>query len=174
MGRVVADGAVVDGGVVDEAVTDPSVAEARGKDALRLWLRLLASATLIEQHLRRKLRERYDVTLSQFDLMAELDRAGEPRTMSEISQMLMVSNGNVTGVADRLSQAGLLERLADPEDRRVYRLALTPLGRARFREMAQAHEGWLAELLADLGDDALRGLQQHLKTLKDALKERSE
>jgi DNA-binding MarR family transcriptional regulator len=159
---------------VGRVLAGQPVAAARGKDALRLWLRLLASATLIEQHLRRKLRERFDVTLAQFDLMAELDRAGEPKTMSEISEMLMVSNGNVTGVADRLSQAGLLERLADPEDRRVYRLALTPLGRARFREMALAHEGWLAELLADLDGDALRGLQQHLKTLKDALKERSE
>src|SRR5687768_7561758 len=119
---------------------------ARGKDALRLWLRLLSSATAIEQHLKRKLREGFDVTLAQFDLMAELERAGEPKTMSEISQMLMVSNGNVTGVADRLSRDGLVERLPSPEDRRVYLLALTPDGKRRFREMALAHEGWLEQL----------------------------
>ncbi len=149
--------------------TETPTVTARGKDALRLWLRLLSSATAVEGRLKRNLRVHFDVTLAQFDLMAELERAGEPKTMSEISQMLMVSNGNVTGVVDRLSQGGLVERLPSPEDRRVYLLSLTPEGVRRFQEMAQAHERWLEGLFAELDDATLQTLQQNLKTLKDAL-----
>ena len=47
------------------------------KAALRLWLRLLPLTTLVEQELRSRLRQRFGITLPQFDVMAELDRAGD-------------------------------------------------------------------------------------------------
>ena len=86
-----------------------AIVESKSKEVLRLWLRMLSTTTQVEQQLKRLLKENFDITLAQFDLMAELARAGEPRTMSEVSQMLMVSNGNVTGVVDRLSKEGYLE-----------------------------------------------------------------
>ena len=71
-------------------------------DELRLWLRLLTCTTLIEGEVRGRLRERFDVTLPRFDLMAQLDKAPEGMTLSDVSKRMMVSNGNVTGLVERL------------------------------------------------------------------------
>ena len=124
--------------------------EPRSKRSLRIWLRLLGCATLIEQQVRTRLRDDFAITLPQFDVLAELDAAGEPQTMSALSRRLMVSNGNVTGVIDRLERADLVRRTPSAEDRRVQYIALTPKGRRRFATMAAAHEGWIDELLGGL------------------------
>ena len=90
--------------------------EPRSKRSLRIWLRLLGCATLIEQQVRTRLRDDFAITLPQFDVLAELDAAGEPQTMSALSRRLMVSNGNVTGVIDRLERADLVRRTPSAED----------------------------------------------------------
>jgi DNA-binding MarR family transcriptional regulator len=125
------------------------------KDELRLWLRLLTCATLIEGEVRTRLRRDFDTTLPRFDLMAALDRAGAGMTLGEISRRMMVSNGNVTGLAARLEAEGLVESRARPGDRRARLLRLTPKGRREFARQSAAHEGWIAELLGGL-DEAER------------------
>src|ERR1700750_1290344 len=75
-------------------------------DELRLWLRLLTCTTLIEGEVRSRLSERFDVTLPRFDLMAQLDKAPDGMTLSDVSKRMMVSNGNVTGLVERLGGAG--------------------------------------------------------------------
>jgi DNA-binding MarR family transcriptional regulator len=120
------------------------------KDELRLWLRLLTCATLLEGEVRARLRREFDTTLPRFDLMAALDRAGAGMTLGEISRRMMVSNGNVTGLAARLEADGLVERRARPGDRRAQLLRLTPRGRREFARQSAAHEAWIAELLSGL------------------------
>jgi DNA-binding MarR family transcriptional regulator len=120
------------------------------KDELRLWLRLLTCATLVEGEIRARLRRDFDTTLPRFDLMAALDRAGGGLTLGDISRRMMVSNGNVTGLATRLEAEGLVERRARPGDRRVQLLRLTAKGRREFARQSAAHEGWVAELLGRL------------------------
>ena len=75
-------------------------------DELRLWLRLLTCTTLIEGEVRSRLRERFDVTLPRFDLMAQLDKVPDGMTLSDVSKRMMVSNGNVTGLVERLVESG--------------------------------------------------------------------
>ena len=70
--------------------------------------------------------------------------------MGELSRRLMVSNGNVTGVADRLAREGMVKRWSPPADRRSSRLALTAHGRKEFSGMAKAHQGWIEEMMAGL------------------------
>ena len=72
------------------------------KARLRLWLRLLQSTRKIEAELRDRLRVNFSVTLPRFDVLAALYRKPEGMLMSELSRFLMVSNGNVTGIIDRL------------------------------------------------------------------------
>lgn len=120
------------------------------KTELRLWLRLLTCTTLIESTVRQRLRTRFDVTLPRFDLMAQLDRHPQGLTMGELSRRMMVSAGNVTGLADRMEREGLVARSPHPGDRRTLLIRLTDAGRAAFAEMARAHEDWIAELLSDL------------------------
>ena len=118
--------------------------------ALRLWLRLLTCTQLIERGVRARLRDRFDTTLPRFDLMSQLWRYPDGLKMNELSRHLMVTGGNVTGIVDQLEKNGLVERTAEPADRRAYRVRLTRAGRKAFAEMARVHEGWIVELLGGL------------------------
>ena len=66
--------------------------------ALRTWLRLFTCTQLIERRVRTGLREEFGTTLPRFDLMAQLERAPKGMTLGELSQRMMVSNGNITGL----------------------------------------------------------------------------
>jgi DNA-binding MarR family transcriptional regulator len=118
--------------------------------ALRIWLRLLTCTQLIERQVRSRLREDFGTTLPRFDLMAQLERYPEGLKMNELSRLLMVTGGNVTGIVDQLEKEGLVERLDEPDDRRAFRIRLTRGGARSFAEMARAHEQWVVELLAGL------------------------
>ncbi len=118
--------------------------------ALRLWLRLLTCSQLIEREVRARLQGRFDTTLPRFDLMSQLWRYPGGLKMNELSRHLMVTGGNVTGIVDPLEKEGLVERTAEPADRRAYRVRLTRAGRRAFADMARAHEGWIVELLGGL------------------------
>src|SRR3954471_16541771 len=87
---------------------------------LRMWLRLLTCTMLIETRIRMQLERHFSVTLPQFDLMAQLDRVPEGLTMSALSERLMVSNGNVTGIVKRLIDDGLIDRQISKTDRRSF------------------------------------------------------
>src|SRR3712207_5798088 len=136
------------------------------RDALRLWLRLLACTTLIEGEVRRRLRERFDVTLPRFDLMAQLDNAPEGLTLSDLSRRMMVSNGNMTALVERLAASGHLARRTSDTDRRAQVVSLTALGRAEFRAMAAAHELWVAEMFEGLTRREVAELLRLLATAK--------
>jgi DNA-binding MarR family transcriptional regulator len=132
--------------MMDDRTTIPLDAETKvserpgdHKTELRLWLRLLTCTTLIENEVRRRLRDNFDITLPRFDLLAQLDRAPNGMTLGELSQRMMVSNGNVTGLAERLVERGLLDRRAAPNDRRAQIVSLTAEGRRVFRTMARTH-----------------------------------
>ena len=133
---------------------------------LRLWLRLLTSTTLIEGEVRGRLRQRFDVTLPRFDLMAQLDKASEGMTLSDVSKRMMVSNGNVTGLVERLVESGHLDRRTSDSDRRVQVIRLTRLGRAEFRRMAAEHETWIADIFSELTPKDVRELMRLLAKAK--------
>ena len=133
---------------------------------LRLWLRLLTCTTLIEGEVRRRLRQEFDVTLPRFDLMAQLDKAPGGMTLGELSQRMMVSNGNVTGLSERLMALGLLDRRQSRSDRRAQLVSLTPEGRRVFRTMARAHEGWIAEIFSNLTSADIDALMRLLAKTK--------
>jgi len=136
------------------------------RDELRLWLRILTCSTLIENEIRRRLRDNFDVTLPRFDLMAQLDRVPAGMTLSDLSRRMMVSNGNLTGLVDRLEDTGHIDRRAMETDRRVQIISLTKAGRAAFRQMAAAHEGWVAELFAELAKQDREALMDLLSKTK--------
>lgn len=126
------------------------------KDHVRLWLRILKVHKTIESELRERLRVEFGTTLPRFDVMAALHRNDRGMKMSELSRRLMVSNGNVTGIVDRLTEDGLMLREAVPGDRRAARVRLTKKGAAEFERQADAHEQWVSELLGGLsGEDSL-------------------
>ncbi|MCU0950042.1 MAG: MarR family transcriptional regulator [Burkholderiaceae bacterium] len=138
-------------------------------DALRLWLRLLTCTSLIERTIRSQLRTRFDITLPRFDLMAQLDRHPDGLKMRELSQRLMVTGGNVTGLTDQLVAEGLVERREVPGDRRAYAVRLTRAGRKVFAQTAAEHERWVVDLLSGLKAPQRRQLYALLGQLKTTL-----
>jgi DNA-binding MarR family transcriptional regulator len=136
---------------------------------VKLWLRLLACTTQIEQAIRQRLRLRFNTTLPRFDYLAQLERHADGLRMSELSRSLMVTGGNVTGLTDALVVEGWVERQADPLDGRSWRVSLTPRGRREFKAMAVEHEGWLAELLAGLDPAHKQRLYEQLGSLRRQL-----
>jgi DNA-binding MarR family transcriptional regulator len=136
---------------------------------LRLWLRLLASANLIESEIRQRLREQFNTTLPRFDLMAQLERVDDGLLLGELSRRMMVSNGNITGLAERLAEAGLIERNTLEMDRRAVRVRLTAEGRRAFASMASAHADWIAELFSDLPEEEQKALWSRLGKLKSSV-----
>ncbi|WP_245643365.1 MarR family winged helix-turn-helix transcriptional regulator [Roseateles chitosanitabidus] len=155
--------------------------ESRAQDgdhqALRVWLRLLACTTRVEDQIRQRLRNEFGTTLPRFDLLAQLERSPEGLTMRELSQRLMVTGGNVTGIADQLESEGLVVREPHPSDRRSVTVRLTPAGRRSFKRMAATHEGWILELLGGWSPEQmtqvmglLAGLKGHLATLETSRK----
>jgi DNA-binding MarR family transcriptional regulator len=132
-------------------------------------LRLLKASTAIEQDIRRRLRSECNTTLPRFDVMAALARAPDGLKMSEISLQLRVSNGNITGIIDKLVAEGLVRRLSVPGDRRAACATLTDQGRAEFADQATKHEKWVNEMLCDIDIDDLSELTRHLTLLNQTL-----
>ena len=135
------------------------------KQRLRVWLRMLSAQREIETGLREALRVKFDSTLPRFDVMSALDRYRDGLRMSELSAKLKVSNGNVTGIVERLAGEGLVERVAVDGDRRAMLVRLTPAGAERFAEMATAHEGWINEQLSAFDSDELEQLIRLLERM---------
>ena len=134
------------------------MAEPLSKQRLRVWLRLLSAQRGMESYLREKMRLTYDSTLPRFDVLSALDRHRPGLRMSDLSAKLKVSNGNVTGIVDRLAADGQVERVSVDGDRRAMRVRLTPAGIARFAEMAAQHEIWVDQFLATHDAQELRTL----------------
>ncbi|WP_421709427.1 MarR family winged helix-turn-helix transcriptional regulator [Algihabitans sp.] len=119
---------------------------------LRLWLQMLKATRHIEAELREKLRLEHGTTLPRFDVMAALERRPDGLKMSELSRRLMVSNGNVTGIVDRLVEDDLVVRVEVEGDRRATRVRLTDEGRAAFEAMAVQHAHWIQQFIDPLDD----------------------
>jgi DNA-binding MarR family transcriptional regulator len=136
------------------------------RDELRLWLRMLTCSNLIESEIRRRLREQFDVTLPRFDLMAQLDKADSGMSLSDLSKRMMVSNGNLTGLVDRMVASGHIERRVSETDRRAQVVSLTKAGRAEFRKIAAKHEAWIADLFGDLSQKDQKDLMRLLAKTK--------
>lgn len=141
------------------------------KQSLRLWLRLLDTVTFVEKNVRSYLKTNCDSTLPRFDVLAALDRAGEPLTMSELSQRLLVSNGNVTGVIARLVEDGFVIRQTDRADRRTQRVSLSDRGKRHFASMAKKHEALVDRIFADVTDVEMERLLKLLTRLNKSIHE---
>jgi DNA-binding MarR family transcriptional regulator len=136
------------------------------KARLRLWVRLLRATRLVESETRERFKSQFNVTLPRFDVMAALYRKPDGMLMSEISRFLLVSNGNVTGIVDRLVQDGFVVRSQRNGDRRTSFVRLTAKGHVAFVDMATAHERWINELMVGVKARDAEHLSTKLKSFR--------
>jgi len=131
------------------------MSESLSKRRLKLWIRILRVTRMTESGLRDYLRLTHETTLPRFDVMAALYRRRDGVTMSELSRMLLVSNGNATAVVDRLEADGLARRTPSEADRRTVYVALTEAGLARFEAVAAGHEAEIDRIFAAMTADEI-------------------
>ncbi len=146
--------------------------EQPSKERLRLWLRFLKATREIEAALRENLRTEFETTLPRFDVMAALSRYKDGLKMSQLSGVLRVSNGNVTGIVDRLAEDGFLVRVPVPGDRRASLVRMTQKGREEFARQAEAHEAWIDDMLSGFTAEEATDIAARLEHLEQSLGQR--
>jgi DNA-binding MarR family transcriptional regulator len=141
--------------------------------SVRVWLRLLACTNLVEGAVASRLRDAFDTTLPRFDFLSQLERNPGGLRMTEISQRMMVTGGNVTRIAEQLLAEGLITRSVAPADRRASIVRLSAAGRRAFGEMARRHESWIVAMFGGLSvaertqlHALLAKLKRHLNALE--------
>ncbi len=144
----------------DQRVIDPL-----SKRRLKMWIRLLGVTRSTEGRLREFLRVSHDTTLPRFDVLAALWRRREGITMSELSRMLLVSNGNATTVVDRLEKDGQVKRTPSVVDRRTVYVGLTEEGFRVFEQLAADHEAELNRAFEHVDEADLDALTAILKRM---------
>lgn len=133
--------------------------KALARQRLRLWLQMLKAVRHVEGSLREKLRNGYETTLPRFDVLAALHAEPAGMKMSELSEHLVVSNGNVTGVVERLVSEGLVARQNLETDRRAFLVQITEKGRTLMDAMTSEHLGWIDDMFNEVSEtDAARGI----------------
>lgn len=125
---------------------------------------------VLARHLERRVGEvlaDHDLSLWAFDVLATLRRQGPPYrlTPTALSRASMLTTGAMTNRLDRLEQAGLVRREADPDDRRGVRVCLTPAGISAVDAALETRMAEAREAVADLSPTARQALERHLRTL---------
>jgi DNA-binding MarR family transcriptional regulator len=137
---------------------------------LELWYELVSCHVHVGRRLSRHLKSNFDMQLPSCDAMCALARFPEGLTMGKLAGLLVVSNGNVTGIIRRLEAAGLVSREAARADKRVFVVRLTRRGRGMWRKLERAYRCAITErLLAGVGAAEARGIASRLRKLKRRL-----
>lgn len=134
--------------------------------SVRLWLRLLSCTTVVEKQIRRGLADGFETTLPRFDVLAALDRHPDGMLMGALSRSLLVSNGNVTGLVQKLVRDKHVALTPSPTDRRASIASLTPSGKLYFATLAESHHSWIDAMFSDLSSNQRELLYDLLGALK--------
>ncbi|NMD60334.1 UNVERIFIED_ORG: DNA-binding MarR family transcriptional regulator [Nocardia globerula] len=117
----------------------------------RVWRNLVVAHSVILGKMEADLRANTGLTLGQYDVLLRLHEApGNSLRMGDLAQQVLVTTSGVTRVADRLVNAGLVERVRPDADRRVVTVSMTPAGKETLRAASAIHSRGIAEYFADL------------------------
>jgi len=137
--------------------------------SLRLLIRLLRCTQAVKNRFRVRLDEEFGTTLAKWDMVATLARRTDGMTMSKLSEALMVSNGNVTQLVNRLINDKLVTKKVDAEDRRFAKVRLTRKGRQLFDSVAAANLCWADRMFEQVSEAEIDDLIQLLGTLRKSI-----
>jgi DNA-binding MarR family transcriptional regulator len=137
------------------------------RPGLLAWTHLMRVYNKMQRHSMDHLKCSH-VTTAQFEVLAQLSVA-PGISQQELSEKLLVTKGNICGLLDRLEEQRLVERRADPEDRRTHRLYLTDEGRELADRIVPEHEDFIQEHMSTLSDEEQRTLLALLRDLDRSL-----
>lgn len=142
-------------------------AEEPQKLSVRAWVRVLAVQKGALAALRDDLER--EMTMPRFDLLANVVKS-DGQTLAALSRSMLVTAGNLTGLVDRAARDGLVERRADPGDRRAWRVHITAKGQKAFREAERRHAAKVKKLFAGLTTTELTTLIHLLDKIRVTLR----
>ena len=118
------------------------------------WRGFLTAHARVVGLLEEELERERDLPLSWYDVLVQLQEAdGHRLRMTDLAGAVLLSKSGLTRLVDRMCDAGLVERCADPADRRGRWVNLTDAGHSRLRDAATVH---------------LRGVREHFTGLLSA------
>jgi DNA-binding MarR family transcriptional regulator len=109
-----------------------------------------------------------ELTVAQFDALANL-YVEDGVTQNQLAERLLVTKGNVTGLMNRLSDHGLVQRSTDPVDRRANRIHLTAEGRSRAKQGLILQRRLIDEMMGGLDTGERQSLRDLLSRVVDRL-----
>jgi DNA-binding MarR family transcriptional regulator len=140
------------------------------REAVRDLSELAARLRLVITRTARRLRQQAGTDLgpSQMAALATVERHG-PLTPSELAEIERVQRPTATRIVGRLEEAGLVERVADPADRRSFTVSATAEGRALMKKLRTRKNAYLARRLRDVSEEDLETLERAAEVLEDLL-----
>jgi DNA-binding MarR family transcriptional regulator len=148
----------------------PERAGAPHPDPLRVWFRFVRLHRRVSAAVAAEMKG-LGLSIPQFDLLSTLTEQ-EGLTQQELAERLYVTKGNVSGLVDRLVEAGLVERRASPGDRRSHALHLTKQGRALAGRAMAAQAEYVRETLGRLPASDLMALERLVLAWRDEARAR--
>jgi len=115
-----------------------------------------------------RLRSEHDLPLAYFEALWFLAQSTTGLRVGELAAAMRITPGGTSKLADRIVRAGLIRREADPLDRRVSRLRLTPKGTRRLAAAKVSYEAELDAAIASLDERERRTLHRLVTRLLDA------
>jgi len=137
---------------------------------MRFWLGILRVHSTIFPALNRNLRDNAGIGLAKLDVLAQLARYPDGLSMSDLSTALKVTNGNTSGLVNRLIKDGLVSKEMSPTDRRSFKARLTDKGLETFQTAMQHHEATLADLMQDISHEDLTRATEPLRQMSEKLR----
>jgi DNA-binding MarR family transcriptional regulator len=151
------------------ARSEAQLPETEGPDPLRVWFRFIRLNRRVTAAMAGELRG-LGLSIPQFDALSTLTER-EGLTQQDLAARLYVTKGNVSGLVDRLVEAGWVERRAIPGDRRSHALHLTQAGADLAARGIAAQKAYVARTLGRLAPEdiaAFEGLVQRWRDVARA------
>ncbi len=137
--------------------------------SVRVWFRLIRLEARMQAAVSERLRE-IGVSIPQCDVLTTLTEQ-EGVSQQELAARLYVTKGNISGLIDRLAEAGLVERRSIASDRRQHAIYLTEAGRAIAERAIAVQRRWIASTLGRMAETDLEALEAKLVALRDIVRE---
>lgn len=141
-------------------------------DPMRVWLRVARLQQRLSTALSAELRA-IGLSIPQFDVLSTLTE-GEGVTQQDLAERLYVTKGNVSGLLDRMEEAGFVERRSIPGDRRSRAVHLTAQGRDLARRGLGLQRAFVAATLGALPESDVAELDRILRAWRDAARRHAE
>jgi MarR family transcriptional regulator, transcriptional regulator for hemolysin len=111
----------------------------------------------------------FGISRAQWAVLIRIERS-EGLKQTELAELLDLQPISLTRLLDRLANNGLIERRADPNDRRANRLYLTPAARPLLGRLAELGADMMETVLDGLDEKSVERMLKQLVTMKDNLR----